>query len=265
MLRFFRQIRQDLLMSDKTRKYILYAIGEIALVMIGILLALQVNNWNEGNRLKAQEKVYLELIRDDLLLQKEENERQRSSLNGHLAIEDQLTDLMVNRFNVEEEDQDDAKKILSTLPVGRTYGAYEATFIDLTSSGNLGLISDQLLKNRIIQHYQIQKRDRDVINNNTLNTYLEVWTKLADRNLIMIAPNLVRFTDEQRVLEFNPEFDFLNDQLFENLSDENNLILLQNVLNFKIASTQIANDFLNNSDERIDRLINDIEVAMEAH
>jgi hypothetical protein len=50
MLRFFRQIRQRLLTDNKFSKYLLYAVGEILLVMIGILLALQVNNWNEGQK-----------------------------------------------------------------------------------------------------------------------------------------------------------------------------------------------------------------------
>ena len=50
MIKFFRKIRQNLIMENdtarKTRKYLMYAIGEITLVMIGILLALQINNWN---------------------------------------------------------------------------------------------------------------------------------------------------------------------------------------------------------------------------
>jgi len=50
MIKFFRQIRQNLIMENKTSKYLKYAIGEIALVMIGILLALQVNNWNEQRK-----------------------------------------------------------------------------------------------------------------------------------------------------------------------------------------------------------------------
>ncbi len=55
MIKFFRKIRQNLLMENKTGKYFKYAIGEIILVMIGILLALQVNNWN-NNRIEQNEE-----------------------------------------------------------------------------------------------------------------------------------------------------------------------------------------------------------------
>jgi len=48
MIKFFRKIRQNLLRENKTRKYYKYAIGEITLVVIGILIALQINNWNEN-------------------------------------------------------------------------------------------------------------------------------------------------------------------------------------------------------------------------
>ena len=50
MIKFFRRIRQKLVSENKVSKYLLYAIGEIALVMIGILLALQVNDWNENKK-----------------------------------------------------------------------------------------------------------------------------------------------------------------------------------------------------------------------
>ena len=55
MLRFFRYIRQTLLEQGKMKKYVLYALGEILLVMVGILLALQVSNWNEGRKLVQEE------------------------------------------------------------------------------------------------------------------------------------------------------------------------------------------------------------------
>ena len=47
MIKFFRHIRKNLLNEGKTSKYLKYAIGEIILVVIGILIALQINNWNE--------------------------------------------------------------------------------------------------------------------------------------------------------------------------------------------------------------------------
>jgi Family of unknown function (DUF6090) len=50
MIKFFRKIRQNLLMENKTGKYFKYAIGEIILVVIGILIALQINNWNENRK-----------------------------------------------------------------------------------------------------------------------------------------------------------------------------------------------------------------------
>jgi hypothetical protein len=53
MIKFFRKIRQKLLVENKISKYLLYAIGEVVLVVIGILIALSVNNWNEGNKKKG--------------------------------------------------------------------------------------------------------------------------------------------------------------------------------------------------------------------
>ena len=62
MIKFFRQIRQSLIMENKTSKYLKYAIGEIVLVVIGILIALQVNNWNEEQKVKKEEKNTLEKL-----------------------------------------------------------------------------------------------------------------------------------------------------------------------------------------------------------
>ncbi len=55
MIKFFRNIRQNLLNEGKTTKYLKYAIGEIVLVVIGILIALQINNWNI-NRLNIEKE-----------------------------------------------------------------------------------------------------------------------------------------------------------------------------------------------------------------
>jgi hypothetical protein len=71
MIKFFGKVRQNLLSEGKTGKYLKYAVGEIILVMVGILLALQVNNWNESIKTKKEEKELLSFIQnaihDDLL------------------------------------------------------------------------------------------------------------------------------------------------------------------------------------------------------
>ena len=62
MIKFFRKIRQKLLRENRFYKYLLYAIGEIILVVIGILIALQINNWNDQKKRKRNEKEILFLI-----------------------------------------------------------------------------------------------------------------------------------------------------------------------------------------------------------
>ena len=66
MLKFFRRIRQSLFVDGGAKRYFFYAIGEIILVVIGILIALQINNWNEYKKDRILEKDYLTRLREDL-------------------------------------------------------------------------------------------------------------------------------------------------------------------------------------------------------
>ena len=66
MIKFFRKIRYDLMEKNKTGKYLKYAIGEILLVMIGILLALQVNNWNEDRKNNLRLTSHYQELKDEL-------------------------------------------------------------------------------------------------------------------------------------------------------------------------------------------------------
>ncbi len=66
MIKFFRKIRKKLIEQGKTTDYLKYAIGEIILVVIGILIALQINNWNEGRKAKLAEANFFENILLDL-------------------------------------------------------------------------------------------------------------------------------------------------------------------------------------------------------
>ena len=66
MIKFFRKIRQSLLSEGKAGKYLKYAIGEIILVVIGILIALSINNWNETRKQSESEKAFITSVKNDL-------------------------------------------------------------------------------------------------------------------------------------------------------------------------------------------------------
>lgn len=72
MIKFFRKIRQRLLAENKISKYLLYAIGEITLVVIGIMIALSVNNWNSWKKDRELETDIIKEIKDNLQLDLEE-------------------------------------------------------------------------------------------------------------------------------------------------------------------------------------------------
>ena len=83
MIKFFRKIREKLISENKISKYLLYATGEILLVMIGILLALQVNNWNETRKLELKENEILKEILRDI---EETNSEIVADMRAHMVM-----------------------------------------------------------------------------------------------------------------------------------------------------------------------------------
>ncbi|WP_223033783.1 DUF6090 family protein [Hanstruepera marina] len=143
MIKFFRKIRQNLLMENKTSKYFKYALGEIFLVVIGILIALQINNWNE-NRKKHQLKVfYMNSIKNDLTkdtldinhiikLQRADNKASDEYLNrmlDTLSTIDTIINIAKNEYDFK-------------FTVKREYA--NNTFNTLISTGNIELLDKEL-------------------------------------------------------------------------------------------------------------------------
>ena len=93
MIKFFRKIRYNLMEQNKTGKYFKYAIGEIVLVVIGILIALQINNWNTHRIERSKEDSYLVNLKQDLNYQMQMIER---NLSGEEFIYNSLTKVKRN-------------------------------------------------------------------------------------------------------------------------------------------------------------------------
>ncbi|PNQ72542.1 hypothetical protein C1T31_10320 [Hanstruepera neustonica] len=90
MIAFFRKIRQNLLTEGKTVKYLKYALGEIILVVIGILIALQINNWNEGKKNQAKETLLIKNIVEDLKSDTVHMNKALNELDEQLQVVDSL-------------------------------------------------------------------------------------------------------------------------------------------------------------------------------
>ena len=89
MIKFFIKIRQNSLLEGKSVKYLKYAIGEIILVLIGILIAIQINNWNVNKKNNNQEKQILNLLASEYqenLIEVDKKIDFRNKMMKHLKI-----------------------------------------------------------------------------------------------------------------------------------------------------------------------------------
>ena len=145
MIKFFRHIRKRLLSESKFIKYLLYAIGEIALVMIGILLALQVNNWNEEQKERKIEKQYLKSLLEDFKKDKESLIFQIDVYKWQIQYGNDIKTLLINN----EHPTDLAGFMRQCVVLGNPilFHPENPTYDDLKSSGNLKVLKNTELKN----------------------------------------------------------------------------------------------------------------------
>ncbi|MBT8282423.1 MAG: hypothetical protein KJO86_01690 [Muriicola sp.] len=155
MIKFFRRIRQRLLNENKVSKYFLYAIGEILLVVIGILIALQINNSNEARKQREQELHYLKNLKTDLILNIAELDRYITTRNSgiesaRIVLEHfegkPLTDLNAFAFHT------------TNVYIWQKFTQQDNTFQELINSGNLALISNDSIKNGLLNLQALYKK-----------------------------------------------------------------------------------------------------------
>lgn len=155
MIKCFRKIRQQLLADNKFQKYLLYAIGEIFLVMVGILLALQVNNYNEERKQNIQITRYAKSLVQDL---KKDIAMMDTINNVAIQISIRIDSLAnyVRNSKIEEVSNLDVI-CLTWVRLYRPYSWNRATFEEIKSSGSLRLIDNEDLSNRIVEYESLSR------------------------------------------------------------------------------------------------------------
>ena len=148
MIKFFRKIRQRLLTENKFGKYLTYAIGEIILVVIGILIALSINNWNENEKLKMEEVRYLKNFKQSLISDIEYN---KVRTDRYLLTKESIS-ILLNHIEQNLPYQDSLKYHFGRIT--QTWRPKINTEVfDALKSNDLNVISNDSLRNKLIAYY----------------------------------------------------------------------------------------------------------------
>lgn len=148
--------------ENKTSKYFKYAIGEIVLVVIGILIALQVNNQNQTRKSKQQERTYYCKIAEDLQVDITNIDSSLVTIDMRLESTERF---LKNLLKIQKDKQVIFKDFLSTFRYYKFIPTKPA-IVDITSSGKLETLRNQTLKNRILSHYTEQDNALQIIDIN---------------------------------------------------------------------------------------------------
>jgi hypothetical protein len=141
--------------GSKTAKYLTYAIGEIVLVVIGILIALQINNANEDRKLRSQEVHYLKNLKTDLQLNITELDKYIAVRNSRIAS----ANYVLEHFEGKPLTDLNAFAFHSTnVYIWQKFTQQDNTFQELTNSGNLALISNDTIKNGLLDLQALYKK-----------------------------------------------------------------------------------------------------------
>jgi hypothetical protein len=165
------------------KNYLLYAIGEILLIVIGILIAVQINNWNEHSKAKANSRVYLTEMLNDLASDTLYLNKTVERLNEHLEFEEWA----LHKTDFEVDDIDSIKMVFPQ----NVWDFYinDRTFQKIQNASESKLTGYDSLYARIASYYTITKNRIDE------NTRLELRVATSDNKVLEVLRKYVEITN----------------------------------------------------------------------
>lgn len=265
MISFLRKIRQKLLHENRITRYLVYALGEIFLVVIGILIALQVNNWNEERKMNLLEVSYYESLLQDLRTDSIEYAFRKRNAGTNIDKMLNIIDFIDNDYDLDGLTmrdvmwrgvlyQDTLALVMSLAQAGflQFPQIYDNTIIDLKTTGNLKLLKNKTLKDNILFYYNMHS-----LHQQWAETYMPIRTEI-DKTINGILNPRIRAG-------------YLSEEALHLSNDEFNQIVLN--MKGKIELKELATGMyhthwriINNADERLgslEELMNDIRSEIE--
>jgi len=184
MIKFFRRIRQKLIAQNRFSKYLLYAIGEILLVVIGILIALQVNEWNQDRKERHRELGYLNEIRNNLT----SDSLQLINIVETNNKKVQLYDSIVERFDIKYPKEAHSRFIALNIKKIAGFELFKlnaTAFGNMKSTDNLGILSSHELRLKLVEYYNFNveiAQEKLVMQTRQITEYLN--RRIATKELV---------------------------------------------------------------------------------
>ena len=236
MLTVLRKIRKSLIDSSSTQKYLLYAIGEIALVVIGILIALQINNWNEERKRKHQEKKILIEILSDLDHDHLEISSDRNAHRQRIKIVEQLIQDLISGNT-----HDSIAQQIFRSSIDNQFYSKSSGFENLKSVG-LDIIQNDTIRREITNLYDLTFQ-RLIDRGNRHNTIAPITSHLV--------PYVMKYTgldpEEEWTMTFDTPVDSViipglrTNPLHNPHEDEQLVLALQRTLRWRLGKVNYHN------------------------
>ena len=172
MLKYFRRTRQKLFVEGSAKRYFFYAVGEIILVVIGILIALQINNWNENRKDKILEKEYLNRLLSDI-----EFDQQWLKTYTLDRYDKKVKSLEIGKAYYQDNYIiKDTLQFLNIISYGGVFGFADwnlnkNTYNELISTGNLRKIKSDILRTKITDYYE-ESNAKSSTSKNYISSYI---------------------------------------------------------------------------------------------
>lgn len=167
MIKFFRRIRQKLLEENRFSKYLLYAIGEIILVVIGILIALQINNWNLTEQDRKTEKENLLALEKEFAQNSSKLREVINQNNDNISGAEKLIQSFSNTSKDRISEQTMALYASETFGTEINFQPETGVLTEIISSGQLKLIKNNALKHKLAgfnsKFLEIKQQEKEVL------------------------------------------------------------------------------------------------------
>ncbi len=249
MLRFFRKIRLKLFRENKVTHYLLYALGEIILIVIGILIAMEIGNWNEQRKIRQLELVYLEGLKSEFvqsraklqtLIEVNRNVYEDAKkiadyiTSQQFPDEQQLSVLMFNAFSYEQ-----------------AYNPNNSLLNEVISTGYLKNITNSELRMELSSWESVIQsiHRQEATLREQREQVLDIFRKNGSMRSIL---EQVEIVDKQMGL-------VKRDQVYSNLSVINSLEFENNLLPYILTGMMTENTHYMPLLERIERILDLIE------